>query len=119
MIRSKTKAGPESAQKSHPVNKDERPKAEIIRAGFAIRCRVQSRASWKALPLRVDDPVCPVSTKCVYRSSSSNDFSAMQHPAGNEVLFPSFQWNPLSVNDQCVTALYYKHVFVIIVGMRR
>lgn len=67
--------------------------------------------------LRQADPVCPMAAEGVDRPGSGNDLAAVQDAARYEVFFSGFQWNPFRVDDQGITALRDKHVFVVVVGM--
>jgi len=52
------------------------------------------------------------------RSGAGQDFAAVRHAAGDEILLAGFQGNPFAVDDQRVAALHHDHVFVEVVDMR-
>jgi len=62
-------------------------------------------------------PVSPVAPKCMDGSSTSHNFTTVRYAARDEVFFPGFHWNPVSVDDQGVATLHNYHVFVVIVDM--
>src|ERR1035437_2109740 len=52
------------------------------------------------------NPICPVPAKCVDRSGSRQNLSAMEDAPRDEVLLARLHRNPLPVDDEGVTALH-------------
>jgi hypothetical protein len=63
--------------------------------------------------------VSPMAPKGMDGSSTSHDFTTVRYAARDEVFFPGFHWNPLSVDDQGVATLHDYQIFVVIVDMFR
>jgi hypothetical protein len=62
-------------------------------------------------------PLGPVTSKCVDCSGSSQNFTLVRHATRDEIFFSGPDRNPLTIDDQGVTALHNDHVFVVIVGV--
>jgi hypothetical protein len=62
-------------------------------------------------------PVRAVGSEAMYRPGSSNNFTAVPGPFTKEVLMSSIQRNALPVDHECVSPVYYDHVYVVIVDM--
>ena len=69
------------------------------------------------MALGVPDPAGPVAAERVDCSGPSQNFATVRHAARDEVFLPGLHWNPLSIDDQGITALHNDHVFVVVVGM--
>jgi hypothetical protein len=56
-------------------------------------------------------------TKCMDGSSSSENFSTMQHSTGDEIFLACSHRYPFSTDYQCVASLHNHHVFVVVMGV--
>jgi hypothetical protein len=71
------------------------------------------------LRLGVRDSVCPVAAKGMDGSGPRQNFATVEHATRYEVFLPGPHRDPLSVDDQGITALHHDHVFVIGVDVCR
>jgi len=58
------------------------------------------------------DPVRAVSSKCVDRPGSSQNFTPMQHTPRDGEFLPGLHWNPPPIDDEGVAALHHSEVLV-------
>jgi hypothetical protein len=85
-------------------------------ANFWFAARKEIR---RKLRLRSLDAFGPLAAKCVDSSSSSKNFSTMQHTTSDEIFFARAHWYPFPIDDQCVASLHDDHVFIVIMRVRR
>jgi hypothetical protein len=71
----------------------------------------------RKLDLRILNAFGAMATKCVDSSSSSENFSTVEHSTSDEIFLASPQWYAFPIDDQCVASLHNNHVFVVVVGV--